>query len=266
MSTKRRNAASGAIALALAAALSAGASTATAADEDRSVLRAVGAVGTTVTGAGQVATTGETDVELEVAALEGGRISVVDGPGPSSPTAWRFPAFSPLGGYPRAVLAVTPTSGEALDPGSSDFSYGAVLRLDQASTGRLLDDGDNVYQRGRYTDQSMFKMQVDDGRPSCLVSGSAGRVLVRSSVEIAPHRWYRVVCSRVGSTVGVLVRQYGDVDSTVNDYATGATGSVSMPEDRAASIGGKLTATGLRIADDSDQFNGAIAKVWSTRG
>ena len=267
MSAPNRKAGLGAAALVLStAALSvAGQSAVTAAPDTSSTLSAAGNVGTTVTGAGQVAVDGDTKVDVGVVETEGGEVRVAAGPDASLPRAWRFPSFAAAGLYPRAVLGVTPTTGEAMSPGSSDFAYGAVFRLDDSSSGRLVDDGDNVFQRGRYADTSMFKLQVDRGRPGCLVRGSAGRVLVTSSVEITPDRWYRAVCTRVGSTLSVLVRPYGDVDATVVDRSDGPTGALSMPATRRASIGGKLTASGLQIVAASDQFNGAIAKVWVDR-
>jgi hypothetical protein len=233
--------------------------------EESSTLRATGDIGTTVTGAGQVAVNGDTRVDVDVVRAEGGRVEVVAGPDASLPQAWRFPSYSPAGSYPRAVLALTSTSGDGLSPGSSDFAYGAVFRLDEDSSGRALDNGDNVFQRGRFGDSSVFKLQVDHGRPSCLFRGAAGRVLVRSSVEVSPDRWYRAVCSRLGSKVTVAVRSYGDADSTVVDASDGTTGTLSLSAAQAASIGGKLSSAAPQIADANDQFNGDIAKVWLDR-
>lgn len=70
-------------------------------------------------------------------------------------------------------------------PGPSHFEFGAVYALDSRSSGRPIDNGDNIWQRGRYTDDSIFELQVDHDYPSCLVRGSGGQVLVRSKTKVA---------------------------------------------------------------------------------
>ena len=223
-------------------------------------LQAIGTTGTTVTGAGQFDVTGDTTVAISVAALSGGSAKVVAGPDSALPRAVQFPAYVQSGTYPRAVVRLAQTSGDALSPGSSDFEYGAVFRLNALSSGRSIDNGNNLFQRGLYADRAQFKLQIDHGYPSCLVKGSAGRVFARSSVKVTPDTWYRAACSRIGSRVTVAVTRYGAA-TTVSKGVSGSSGTLTFGSSVRASIGGKLTSSGA-VVSSTDQFNGAVARAW----
>jgi hypothetical protein len=229
-------------------------------------LRAKGANGTDVAGSAQFQVDGDTAVSIQAVHLDGGRMTVVAGPDASLPSAVDFPDYVSAGTYPRAVLGVTATSGGALSPGSSDFEYGAVFRLDSASAGRADDNGDNLFQRGRYGEASMFKLQVDHGFPSCLVKGSLGAVLVTAPTRVQANTWYSTTCSRIGSRVTVEVVPYGGTAAraSATASASGGSGSLAFDATRSASVGGKLTSSG-GAASSTDQFNGAVAKIWIDR-
>lgn len=223
-----------------------------------------GSTGTPVTGAGQLASSGDTAVGISVAQLSGGQALVAAGPGGALPSAVQFPAYVATGTYPRAVVRVAPTSGAGLDPGSSSFEFGAVLRLDRVSSGRSLDNGDNVFQRGLSSDASMFKLELDSGRPSCKVRGASGELTVRSATTVARGGWYTVRCSRTASQVAVEVSGYGST-TTTRTVGNGTTGALTFRAGQAASIGGKLNASGAIVGSATDQLNGAVAQVWTRR-
>ena len=223
-----------------------------------------GTIGTVVTGASQFTVTGDTTLSMSVAQISGGQAHVVAGPGGSLPSAIKFPAYVSSGTYPRAVVRATPTSGEALDPGYADFEFGAVMRLNAVSSGRTEDNGDNVFQRGLFNEPSMFKLQLDGGRPSCFVRGASGLATVRSSVSVARGSWYTVRCSRAGGQLSIDVTAWGS-STKVRTSVWQASGNVSFPSSRAASIGGKLDSLGEIVSGASDQMNGAVAQVWSNR-
>ena len=225
-------------------------------------LQAIGTTGTIVTGADQFAVDGDTTVAISVAGLSGGTAKVVAGPDSALPRAVQFPSYVSSGTYPRAVVRLTPTSGDALSPGSSDFEYGAVFRLNALSSGRSIDNGNNLFQRGLYADRAQFKLQIDYGYPSCLVKGSAGRVFARSSIKVTPDTWYSATCSRVGSLVTVAVTRYGGAATTVSKVVSGSTGTLTFGSSVRASLGGKLTSSGAVVSSSTDQFNGAVAKAW----
>ncbi len=226
-------------------------------------LRATGTTGTTVTGADQFAVDGDTTVQISIARLSGGNTTIVAGPDSALPRAVKFPSYVSSGTYPRAVMGLTQTSGNALSPGSSDFTYGAVFRLDATSSGRSIDNGNNLFQRGLYSSPSQIKLQVERGYPSCLVRGSSGQAYVASSTKVAPDRWYRATCSRVGTRLTVQVMPYGG--TATSKVASHSTGTLTFGSTVRASIGGKLSSSGAVVSSSTDQFNGAVASVWIAR-
>jgi Laminin G domain len=227
-------------------------------------LRATGTTGTIVTGADQFEVGGDTTVAIAVAKLSGADLRVVAGPDSAQPRAVQFPSYVSSGTYPRAVLRLSPRTGAALSPGSSDFEYGAVFRLDASSSGRSIDNGNNLLQRGLYSGPAQFKLQVDGGYPSCSVRGSSGRVYVKSGTKVAADKWYRATCSRIGSRVTVSVTPYGGA-ATTSRSVTGSSGTLTFGSSVPASIGGKLTSTGAVVSSSTDQFNGAISSAWVAR-
>ena len=129
-----------------------------------------------------------------------GRVVTADGggvertPGPAGRgRAVAFPArCDGPSGCPRAIVEVAPDP--ALDPGESDFEFGATCGWRPTRRRR----GSNIVQKGRFAaDDGLWKLQVDsdEGEPSCVV---AVRVPTCSrsgpSVSIADCSWHRVVC------------------------------------------------------------------------
>jgi hypothetical protein len=224
----------------------------------------VGTPGTTVSGAGQFSVGGDTPVRIAVARLSSGNARVVAGP-TSSTQGIEFPPYVKSGTYPRAVVAVTPTSGGGLSPGAADFEYGAVFRLNTTSSGRSIDNGDNLFQRGLYEDSTQFKLQLDAGYPSCRVRGSGGAVFAKSSLKVTPNAWYRVTCSRIGTKLTVEVSPYGSTAAPRSTVVTGSAGTLTFPATQPAAIGGKVSNSGAVISSATDQFNGAAASAWIER-
>lgn len=227
-------------------------------------LTADGVVGTVVGGVEQFAVDGDTDIDIDVVDVDGGRLRLGPGPGLLE-SALRFPSYSASSDSPRAVLSLTPASGRALSPGSADFAYGGLYKLDATSSGSSDDNGDNLFQRGTWSEGSMFKLELDRGYPTCVVQGSAGRVAVHSSTKVQPDEWYRTTCSRVGTVVTVSVTPYDGSSDTVQTVETGVVGDLTFPASRPASVGGKLDASGQLMRNASDQFNGSVARVWIDR-
>jgi hypothetical protein len=227
-------------------------------------VRAVGTGGSVVTGPDQLAVSGST-AEVAVARVSGGNATVVKGPDSALPKAVKFPSYVGSGTYPRAVVRLSALSGAALSPGTADFEYGAVFRLDAISGGRSVDDGNNLLQRGLYADPAQIKLQVDRGYPSCLVRGSAGQAHVVSGTKVAPDAWYRVTCSRVGNRLAVQVARYTSTATPASKSVTKSAGSVTFKSSVLASLGGKLSSSGAVVSSSTDQFNGAVATAWVRR-
>ncbi len=159
---------------------------------------------------------------------------------------------------------MTPTSGEGLDPGAADFEFGAVFRLDEVSEGDSGDNGNNVFQRGISSDDSMFKVEVDTGRPGCKVKGSEGQVNVRSNVVLpGGDTWYKMVCTREGNRLTTSIKVYRSSDDFTSTSGYGASGTLSFADSRAATLGAKTNAAGAILSSGSDPFNGAVALAWT---
>jgi len=213
---------------------------------------------------GDLANAGSGDFIVEVVTLNGGAVSA--GPSPTTDGGGiETPDFTGGDGSPAAIVKVTNAGdGDALDPGTADFSFGADISVDpdsEAETGP--DNGNNVMQRGLFQG-AQYKIQLDHESVSCRVKGSAGELIVVSSEEIEADHWYRLSCSRDGDTVTLSVTDMeADDPSPVTDEQTGPTGSLTPAEPTIAlSIGGKLNADGGIVTDSTDQFNGRIDNVY----
>lgn len=195
---------------------------------------------------------GDTEYPDALGGVFGGRVVVAnDGevevvPGAAEVgNAVAFPAnCAEPSGCPRAMLEIE--SDLALNPGESDFEFGATVWLapDQATT------GSNIVQKGRFaTEGGLWKLQVDteEGLPSCVVRSGEALVTVRSKLSIADSSWHRVVCRRDAKGVSI------DVDGTVR-RVSGPTRSVDNEWPiRIGSPG---------VGDRDDQFHGRVDDVF----
>jgi hypothetical protein len=203
---------------------------------------------------------GHAALEVRQVTHDGGMITTATGGNGS--TAARFPVYQP-DTPSQAVLTVVDTQGtDDLDPGTAVFRFGAQFALDADSQGSPTDDGNNLVQRGLYSAETQYKLQVDEEHPECRVKGRDGAVSVRSSRAVTPGTWYRATCTRDGSTVTLHVKRMTD-HKRWKYSATGVTGSMqpqtsSLP----MSIGGKVTSRSTLRANDADQFNGIVDNVF----
>lgn len=205
---------------------------------------------------------GSISADVDVLRLDKGQLRVArnlwDGKG------LRFPAYTGTSSPPRAVLRVRhdAKSGDPLAPGNRDFAFSIYFKKDAKSSGTKVDNGDNLMQRGAWTDPAQYKLQVDGGRPSCTVKGDRGRVTVKSTVTADHRQWFRAQCARTGDTLRLTVTAHRPDGSTrtVVTSRSGKMGSLAWPE-RATplAIGGTLSRTGEILPNSSDQFNG-----WAT--
>lgn len=214
---------------------------------------------------------GTAELETEISSLDGGVVRPAAGG--MSRGAWRFPSYRSGDPYPRAVVVARPAAAGddevgPLSPGTRRFDYGADLRLDTISTGRVEDNGNNVVQRGLSSDPSMFKLEIDaDGRPGCIVKGRSGEVRAFSVQPLNAGTWYRIRCERRARVLRVLVSEYlpsGRALTEVRELP-GRAGAVTFPGSEVPfSIGGKAAHDGSVITSATDQFNGAIDNAYFT--
>lgn len=201
------------------------------------------------------------EADVSIASLDGGQVRLENRP--DGITAFTFPDFEESPTPPRAAILLTPTGDEdPLSPGVADFAFGADFRRNEQSAGTVVDNGDNLIQRGLFSQASQYKIDLDGGRPQCRVQGSTGAVEVRMDVLIEPDRWYQIRCVRSGDAMTLVLSELLPDGSTshLEANATGPIGDVSWLTDAPPlSIGGKAAPNGSLIRSGTDQFNGSIA-------
>ena len=133
-----------------------------------------------------------------------------------------------------------------LNPGTSDFSFGARIALTRGA-------GDwNVMQKGNFS-EGQWKLSTHAAaggsvRMSCRFSGSAGAVHVYTDNQAMPAdgSWHQVTCERVGDNVRI------HIDGAVVAQGFGAIGSISNIKPYL--IGSK----GVGAISDPDQYLGLL--------
>lgn len=210
--------------------------------------------GTEVTGT-DIASSAEIDVvELTDGdgslALENGR----DGEG----QALRLPAFE----QDFALLALTPQGDvDPFSPGTADFELAADIRVDADNEGSKADNGNNIVQRGLFSDPAQYKIQIERGVVSCRVAGTEGEVLVKADEPLPVETWSRVSCRRSGDTVALAVEDLDAGGARREWTGQGTIGEVQMASSTPLTVGGKVTSQMTVAAQSSDQFNGMIDNV-----
>jgi hypothetical protein len=146
--------------------------------------------------------------------------------------------------FTRAPSLAIQSSETFVAPGSSDFSYEAVMSMDS----RRDQSTPNVFQYGRYGTHQVKLQLSPKGKAQCVLRGTGGRVKITSKAPSLDDggRRHTFSCWRAGTSVGVTLD--GRVTSTLFDL-----GSV-VPSGRATA--GNKAPNG----DASDQLFG---KIWS---
>ncbi len=152
---------------------------------------------------------------------------------------------------PRALLEGA--DDPDLDPGTRTFRWGATIYLAKSQ----LAGSSNVMQKGVYTTESQWKMQVgaDQGKAQCVVvgQGSGTAYLVRSSVTVADSKWHKIVCVRNAGLLAVYV------DGVNRGYVRIPT-SLSVANNKPLRIGGPNFNT------NSDMYHGFLDDVYASLG
>jgi hypothetical protein len=205
---------------------------------------------------------GTAEADVAVTEVSSGAVGTVAGP--EGGRALRFPEYRESPRYPRAVVTVTNAQQrDAFNPEDRPFTWGAVFILDDTSLGRDEDNGDNLIQRGLYSEDALFKAEVDDHRGACTVKGSDGVLTVRTPERLRSDVWYVVECEREGTRLRVRAWELGAEDTPMSSSEFGEMGAVRMQSpDIPISVGGKVTPHGRLVRSDTDQFNGGIAEAY----
>lgn len=169
-------------------------------------------------------------------------------------------------GTPKsAVIRIVNTgTADLLDPGATDFTFGADFTLNTASaTANSKDNGDNLIQRGLANSDTQWKIQIDGGKPSCVLhqKSTGAQIIAKATGQVVRGAWYRAVCARttVGTTttVTLTVSRLGTTE-VLSAQATGPVIDLSIATSVPMSVGGKLSDAGALILSQTDQFNGRI--------
>jgi hypothetical protein len=218
---------------------------------------------------------GDPDIKVSVVSKNGGKILVAGGR-PGNGQAINFPDHDGGEFGPRAVLKLVDndlSDGDALSPGTADFTFGADFKLDAISVSTKYDNGNNLIQRGLHGSSDQYKIQVDKTaagmKPSCslaqkISADETRSASVTSNAIIEPGHWYRVRCRREGSTLTIVVTLF-NADGTQSVVETPPVTNIPVVDLTwplkapvvPMSIGGKLHADGT-IVSESDQFNGLV--------
>lgn len=174
--------------------------------------------------------------------------------------AIKFPAFSESAEEPGVGLVGKAAGNSLPNPGASSFSFGADVFFDEIGASSTLDNGDNVIQRGLASDPSQLKLQVDHGVPSCSVTGTEGRLMVKGE-PLLETTWYSLACLLTADGLELRVTDL-DEDETVEFSEPGSVGVVSFAADVPLAIGRKTGPGGVGIKKQPDQFNGTMDSVW----
>jgi hypothetical protein len=154
-------------------------------------------------------------------------------------------------------------TADLLNPDGNDLSFGADLRLNDLSSGKGDDNGDNVLQRGLFSDANQYKLQVDKRVPSCTVKSGDARLLVKFN-EGLDEGWFRVRCDyEPGSLTLSVSRIFTDrVEDLGTKTKSMSLGSLDFIGSTPVTIGGKIGSNGELVLTESDQFNGELDNVF----
>ncbi|QYJ04217.1 hypothetical protein KUV85_00620 [Nocardioides panacisoli] len=203
---------------------------------------------------------GSARVRITVTTDNGGRVRLGSGaPGGAA----EMPVHTGAASAPAAALVVTPMGDEdVLQPGDGDFSFGARFNLDTESEGSGNDDGNNLLQRGLFSGDAQYKVQLDGGVPSCRIAGTGGEALVKLEEPVPTEHWFLVECSRRGDVVSLRVEDLEAGEEVSTASVSRRTGVVEFSHDEALTIGAKVGSDGTIPEKSTDQFNGTIDGVF----
>jgi hypothetical protein len=201
---------------------------------------------------------------VSVRSLEAGGGQIIQVPSGNGTSAVRFPSYSPEVQAPRLVLVVNPVGAtDLLNPEAKDFSFGADIRLNEVSSGKGEDNGDNVLQRGLFSDANQYKLQVDKRVPSCTVKSDKTELFVKFDKGL-DEGWFRVRCAYEAKSLTLSVSRIltDRIEDLGNKSESKSLGPVGFSTRTPATIGGKLGSNGELVSNQSDQFNGELDNVF----
>jgi hypothetical protein len=201
---------------------------------------------------------------VSVRSLEAGGGQAVQVQSGNGTSALRFPPYSAERQAPRLVLVIKPVGAtDLLNPEGNDLSFGADLRLNDLSSGKGDDNGDNVLQRGLFSDANQYKLQVDKRVPSCTVKSGEARLFVKFDHGL-DEGWFRVRCDYEAGSLTLSVSKIltDNVQELGDKTKSMSIGSLDFSGSTPVTIGGKIGSNGELVLHQSDQFSGELDNVF----
>lgn len=159
------------------------------------------------------------------------------------------PAISfPEPGGGAAILYVPHT--RKLNPGTRDFVLSAMVDLSAGEAGT----GANVLQKGLFDSAGgQWKLQVDDGVPSCRIAGMRGGrkvALMVSGPSITGKGWVPLRCDRHDGRLTIIV-------GTLPPVTARGDAAMDIVNGDEVTIGGREA-----VRTDNDQLHGDVDNIY----
>jgi hypothetical protein len=173
-----------------------------------------------------------------VRVADGGRLTVGRG-------VVRHGAHYPAGCATCGKAIIETRDSAALDPGKHQVLFGVTIKATAVQGG-----GDsNLVQKGFYEEVGgQYKLQMDNGIPSCVVRGALRRLLVVATDSVTDGRWHQLECRRLPKAV--ILR----VDGRTVARKGGRTGFIA----NAAPV----RVGGQSLGHDNDEYHGVLDNVF----
>lgn len=178
----------------------------------------------------------------KVIAENGGQVRWVAGKGGTGRAA-RFPDLCREAGCTQPTAVIRISAARRLNAGPAPFGFGASVNLSELS------DGANVMQKGHFTDRVQWKLQVDNGQPSCVLHTGKRRAVVVAPQRLSTGQWYNLECRKNDASIAILVN---GAESARKDVRLG-----SIQNNAPVHIGAKGPG-----AVNNDQFHGMLDNVF----
>lgn len=172
----------------------------------------------------------------------GGKVRWVPGRDGTGHAA-RFPNLCARPGCRQPTAVIEVEGARQLDPADAPFAFGAAVNVKQRSAGA------NVLQKGHFADPVQWKLQVDNGYPSCVFHDGRRRAIVRAPTELTPRQWYDLECRKDRGFVAILING--------GERARGKTQLGPLTSQAPLYIGAKGAGK-----SNNDQFHGILDNVF----
>lgn len=224
-------------------------------------------------------------------AASAGMLTATTMPGVDSGTGMAFGSATctertDLAGSPvrcsRQARVNVPDPLGALSPGTGDFSFGAVIRLTRSPAPAPDPTGGmNVFQKGNFSNEDMWKLSVDNGVPGCFIRSElsapgANVAYAKANFVLDTSTTYKLTCSRSSGVLKLSVADAATGERLATVYASVPSRCLAVPAPSGCPGQGRLDfsdSAAVNIGskgatrDNPDQLRDAVVDgVWYASG